>query len=189
MSRALNTLDASEKLPDGRYISFCDYGHPAGIPIFQFHGTLGSRICGLDNEEVASAGLRILTPERPGYGRTTPNPNAAAVADWVCDIQVLADRLKLDRFHVLGVSGGGPFALACAALLPHRVITATAVASPAPIDFASFWTGISLLNRMSFLISRNVPFLLPALCTTLALLKKDRNAVLTHEGEAFVKAA
>jgi pimeloyl-ACP methyl ester carboxylesterase len=99
----------------------------------------------------------------------------------------LADRLKLDRFHVLGVSGGGPFALACAALLPHRVITATAtaVASPAPIDFASFWTGISLLNRMSFLISRNVPFLLPALCTILALLKKDRNAVLTHEGEAF----
>nr|WP_315463874.1 alpha/beta hydrolase [uncultured Rhodoferax sp.] len=185
MNKAPHTPEGIEALPDGRSLSYCHYGHPEGVPIFQFHGTPGSRIFGLDSEQISDAGLRVVTPERPGYGRSSPNPNALVVADWVRDIQVLADRLQIDRFHVLGVSGGGPFALACAGLLPHRVVTATVVASPAPIDFASFWTGLSLLNRTLFLVSRNAPALLPALCAGLALIKKDRGEARTHEGEAF----
>ena len=185
MNKALHTTGAIEILPDGRCISYCDYGLPDGIPIFQFHGTPGSRIFGLDSEEVSAAGLRILTPERPGYGKSSPNPDAVAVADWVRDIQMLADRLNLDRFHVLGISGGGPFALACAALLPQRVITATVVASPTPITTTGFWTGLSVVNRMVFFISRNATVLLPLLCAAMAALMKDRGEVYTHQGEAF----
>lgn len=185
MNKALHTTEAIEKLPDGRCISYCDYGHPDGIPIFQFHGTPGSRIFGLDSEEVSAAGLRILTPERPGYGKSSPNPDAVAVADWAQDIQILADQLNLDRFHVLGVSGGGPFALSCAALLPQRVITATVVASPAPMITTGFWTGLSVVNRMVFFISRYATVLLPLLSTAMAALMKDRGDASTHQGEAF----
>ncbi len=185
MPTAPHPPDSIEALPDGRYLAYGDFGHPEGIPIFQFHGTPGSRIWGLDNEEVANAGLRVLTPERPGYGKSSPNPHAIAVADWVQDVQVLADRLKLERFHVLGVSGGGPFALACAGLIPQRVLTATVVASPAPINFASFGEGTSFLNRMVFYVSQRMPFLLPPLCNALAALNKERGEVRTHEGEAF----
>lgn len=185
MNKVPQTTEAIEILPDGRCISYCDYGHPNGIPIFQFHGTPGSRIFGLDNEEVSAAGLRILTPERPGYGKSSPNPDAEAVADWVDDIQMLADRLNLDRFHVIGVSGGGPFALACAALLPQRVITATVVASPAPMTTTGFWNGLSVVNRTVFFISRYATVLLPLLCTAMAALMKDRGKASSHQGEAF----
>jgi pimeloyl-ACP methyl ester carboxylesterase len=185
MRKTTETPDALITLPDGRAISYCDYGGPGGIPIFQFHGTPGSRIFGLDNEEVAKAGLRILAPERPGYGKSSPNPKATAVSDWVSDVDVLADHLKLDRFHVIGVSGGGPFALACAALLPQRVMTATVISSPSPMDFAGFWDNLSFFNRSLFYVSRSQPALLPAVCTALAMLMKDRQGRPTHQGEAF----
>lgn len=120
-------------LPDGRSLHWCEYGAADGLPIFQFHGTPGSRLFGLDSAEVASAGLRVVTPERPGYGRSSPHPGARW-ADHVSDVATVADALGISRFHVLGVSGGGPLALGCAAALLQRVWSATVVAGPAPGD-------------------------------------------------------
>ncbi len=99
MNKAFHTTEAIEKLPDGRCMSYCDDGHPDGIPIFQFHGTPGSRILGLDSEELSAAGLRILSPERPGYGKSSPNPEAVAVADWAQDIQIAYSGERDRRFR------------------------------------------------------------------------------------------
>ncbi|WP_375388790.1 alpha/beta fold hydrolase, partial [uncultured Amnibacterium sp.] len=81
----------------------------------------------------AEAGVRFLGADRPGYGGTTRDP-AAGIADIVPDVLAVADALGVARFAVLGHSGGGPRALACAALAADRVLAAVAVASPAPPD-------------------------------------------------------
>src|SRR6187402_1382340 len=75
--------------------------------------------------------IRVVTYARPGYGRSTRNPGRD-VASAASDAAAVLDTLDLDRVHVAGYSGGGPHALACAALLPDRVIAAVTLASPAP---------------------------------------------------------
>ena len=80
-----------------------------------------------------AAGVRFLGADRPGYGGTTRDPDAD-IADVVPDALAIADAVGVDRFAVLGHSGGGPRALACAALAPSRVLAAIAVSSPAPPD-------------------------------------------------------
>jgi len=98
----------------------------------------------------------------------------------------VVDALGISRFHVLGVSGGGPVALACAAGLPQRVLSATVVAGPAPSDGPGFWAGLSLANRALFAVARYLPALLPGVCAALALLMWDRpGQPPTHQGEAF----
>jgi pimeloyl-ACP methyl ester carboxylesterase len=79
------------------------------------------------------SGARLIAHDRPGYGSSTPQPgrDVAAVTTDVADI---ADELGVDRFAVLGASGGGPHALACGALLPDRVSAVACLASPAPFD-------------------------------------------------------
>jgi pimeloyl-ACP methyl ester carboxylesterase len=79
----------------------------------------------------AAHGPRILGADRPGYGGTSRDP-AADVADVVLDVTAVVDALAIQRFAVVGHSGGGPRVLACAALLPDRVLAAVAISSPAP---------------------------------------------------------
>ncbi|MDX6699047.1 MAG: hypothetical protein QOE65_2444 [Solirubrobacteraceae bacterium] len=96
------------------------------------HGTPSSR---LDAEALARAaadgGVRLLSPDRPGTGGSAPRP-AWSVAGWAAQAAALADALGIERFAVSGWSGGGPYALACAAVLPERVTRVTVVACPAP---------------------------------------------------------
>ncbi|WP_037502505.1 alpha/beta fold hydrolase [Solirubrobacter soli] len=83
-------------------------------------------------------GLRLVTYARPSYGGSTPAPGRD-VAGAAGDVRALADALGLERFAVMGASGGGPHALACAALLPGRVTAAVVLASPAPYTDAFDW--------------------------------------------------
>jgi pimeloyl-ACP methyl ester carboxylesterase len=84
-------------------------------------------------DAVTTAGIRLLSYDRPGYGGSTPQPGRR-VADLAADAAALADELGIGRFAVWGVGGGSPHALACAALLPDRVVAAAAVESLAPYD-------------------------------------------------------
>jgi pimeloyl-ACP methyl ester carboxylesterase len=119
---------------DGRTLAVAEWGDPNGVPLFALHGTPGSRISFWQDPTIyARHGLRRITLDRPGYGESTRLPGRI-VADIVPDIVAIADGLGFGSFAVTGGSGGGPHALACAALLPDRVLRCLADVSGAPFD-------------------------------------------------------
>jgi len=107
--------------PPETTLSFAEYGQPDGRPIFYFHGWPGSRFdAAIGDRAARDLSLRIIAPDRPGMGGTPFEPRRQ-ILDWPGEIEKLADRLGLDRFGLLGVSGGCPYTLACALRLAHRV--------------------------------------------------------------------
>lgn len=119
---------------DGRTLAVAEWGDPRGLPYIAMHGTPGGRISYWEDPDIyARHGLRRLTYDRPGYGESTRLPGRL-VSDVIPDVLAIADALGFDRFVVSGGSGGGPHALACAALLPDRVLRCLAVVSVAPFD-------------------------------------------------------
>ena len=120
---------------DGRTLAYEQQGDPSGAPVFVLHGTPGSRLSGQhpDPDKVSEAGLRLITYDRPGYGRST-RQHGRSVVDCVADIVTIADELGLERFAVTGTSGGGPHSLAAAARLPDRVIRAECNVGPVPYE-------------------------------------------------------
>jgi pimeloyl-ACP methyl ester carboxylesterase len=120
--------------PDGRTLAVAEWGDPGGVALISMHGTPGGRISyWMDPSIYARFGLRRLTYDRPGYGESTRLPGRS-VADVIPDVVAIADALSIDRFAVSGGSGGGPHALAAAALLPDRVLRCMASVSIAPYD-------------------------------------------------------
>jgi pimeloyl-ACP methyl ester carboxylesterase len=121
--------------PDGRTIAVSEWGDPKGRPVITFHGTPGSRIgyWTLEPEIWARFGLRRISFDRPGYGESTRLPGRG-IADVVPDVVTIADAFGLRRFAISGGSGGGPHVLACAALIPDRVVRCLASVSVAPFD-------------------------------------------------------
>ena len=115
------------RLPDGRVIAVEEYGDPNGAPVLYFHGWPASR---LEAGLIGDLPVRLLAFDRPGYGRSTPSPGRRLL-DWPDDVAAVADRLGLNRFHIVGLSGGGPFAAACAYALPQRV-AGLALVCPVP---------------------------------------------------------
>jgi pimeloyl-ACP methyl ester carboxylesterase len=133
------------KAADGREIAVQVSGKPAGHPVFFFHGTPGSSVGPLPRPQVLSMmGVRVISFDRPGYGRSE-RLFSRTVADVVPDVVTIADSLGLERFAVVGRSGGGPHALACAAQLPDRVTQAAALVSLAPWGAA----GLDWFNGMA----------------------------------------
>ena len=117
---------------EGRTVAAAEWGDPNGVPLFALHGTPGGRISFWQDPTIyARHGLRRITVDRPGYGDSTRQPGRI-VADVVLDIVAIADQLGISSFAVTGGSGGGPHALACAALLPDRVLRCLADVSIAP---------------------------------------------------------
>jgi len=105
-----------------------EYGDPAGAPVMALHGTpaCGAGFAWAD-EPARERGLRILAPDRPGVGLSSPI-DSWVVADYPAQLGALADALGLDRFAVWGYSGGGPYAAACAAVMRDRVTSAAIAA-------------------------------------------------------------
>jgi pimeloyl-ACP methyl ester carboxylesterase len=122
------TEDRAVDLPDGTTVGLYEYGDPDGHPVLAFHG-VPSCGAGFDwaDEPARARGLRVLAPDRPGIGKSS-GPALADAGAYPTRITALADALDLDRFALFGYSGGGPFAVTCAAELGDRV-TATAVAA------------------------------------------------------------
>ncbi|KAF7503157.1 hypothetical protein GJ744_004261 [Endocarpon pusillum] len=119
-------------LPDGRVLSYAEYGPTTGYPIFFFHGYPSSRLEAGPIAHLASRlGLRLIAPDRPGFGLSTFQPGRK-ITSWPADVSFLASHLGLVRFAVLGGSGGGPYALACAQALPHTQMSAVGVLAGAP---------------------------------------------------------
>ena len=103
------------RLPDGRRLCYAEFGDPHGLPVLAIHGTPGSRFMfGLTDKAARERGLRVIAPDRPGYGHSDyrRNPSLMRSAE---DFIALADTLELEQLAVIGVSGGGPHAIQ-----PHR---------------------------------------------------------------------
>ena len=117
---------------DGRKICFLEEGQPDGVPVLVLRGSPHSRLL-YDRwvEDAQSRGIRLICYERPGYGGSTRQPGRT-VASAANDVAAIAKELGLNRLLVWGVSGGGPHALACAALLPSLIVAAAVLAPPAP---------------------------------------------------------
>jgi pimeloyl-ACP methyl ester carboxylesterase len=120
--------------PDGRTLAVEDAADRGGYPVMVHVGTPGCRrLYGRTVEDATSRGLRLISYDRPGYGDSTPSPGRST-ADCAGDVRVICDALGIERLSMWGLSGGGPHALACAALLPDLVVTAAALCSLAPYD-------------------------------------------------------
>ncbi len=123
------STDLTVTLPDGRRLGYAEYGDPKGTPIFGLHGTPGSRLMfRIADDDARALNIRLLAPERPGFGISCYSPGRD-LASYAQDLADFADALGIERFAVAGVSGGAPYAAACAALLGDR-ITALALVSP-----------------------------------------------------------
>ncbi len=117
---------------DGRVVMFAEWGDLSGMPVLALHGTPGCRLYRHPDENlVRSAGVHLITYDRAGYGGSDRH-RGRSVADCVADVAAVADALGLGRFAVMGTSGGGPHALAVAALLEDRVTRAVCQVGIAP---------------------------------------------------------
>jgi pimeloyl-ACP methyl ester carboxylesterase len=115
---------------DGRRVGFARWGEH-GPTILCFHGGTGSRYLVLGSDYAEVVGVRVVCLERPGLGLSDPDPERT-ICSWATDVEAVADRLALGRFAVVGVSAGGPYALACGALLGNRVSHVGVVAGLVP---------------------------------------------------------
>jgi len=144
-------------LPDGRTLRVLEDGDPRGKPVFFLHGTPGCRF--LFEKHVKDArrqGLRLIGHDRAGYGGSTPKPGRT-IGDEAADVAAIADSLGIDKFAVYGHSGGGAPTLACAALLPDRLVGASSLAgvAPYPADGMDWFAGMGELNVADFQLMRS----------------------------------
>lgn len=150
-------IESTLKLKDDRTLGYGIYGNPKGHPIIDFHGIPGSRReAALIQSYVGRADICFIGFDRPGYGRSSPKRNFK-VTDLPEDVAALADHLRIARFVALGYSGGGPFALACAALIPERISAVGIISGVGPSNIGS--NGMHAANRQKFNLARRMPWI------------------------------
>lgn len=147
------------KLPDGRQLAYAEYGDPEGMPTMYCHGFPGSRLeAGLFDLPARHHKLRVIAPDRNGIGLSDPKPGRR-ILDWAYDVQSLADILELDRFFLIGVSGGGPYALTCAHQCAERLNGFTLVCPLGPLDQPALLNAMRWPAQINFRSIRNTPWL------------------------------
>ncbi|GAA3550375.1 alpha/beta hydrolase [Amycolatopsis ultiminotia] len=145
------------ELEDGRRVAFEERGDRDGFPVLRFHGTPGSRWEQFPGEEAtAGLGVRLITFDRPGYGRSDPRPDRTLL-DVAGDAEQLADALGVDAFAVTGMSGGAPFALATAWSYPDRVTAAALTCGIGPLDRPGALEGMHAPNAREFSCAAQEP--------------------------------
>ncbi|KAI1209332.1 alpha/beta-hydrolase [Annulohypoxylon truncatum] len=147
-------------LSDGRNISYAIYGdQDSSRTIFYQHGYPSSHEEAIFCHEPAQRlGIRLISVDRPGMASSTYQPNRRLL-DWPADLLALADHLKVDRFAVFGVSGGGPYALACWHQIPRSRCVGLGIMSglyPTKLGLS----GMLLMNRAIFWAAQWSPWLL-----------------------------
>lgn len=168
---------------DGRTLRIAQDGDLGGVPVLYHHGEPGSRL--LEPQDVARAhrrGIRLIGYDRPGYGGSSRH-EGRNVADCAADVRAIADALSIHRLAVRGVSGGGPHAAACAALLAGLVPAVAVLASPAPYGAPrlDYFAGMGELNvEDTKLLLRDRP-------AARAKCEADRREMLAAEVDAMME--
>lgn len=147
-------------LPDGRRLAWREYGDPDGAPVVALHGSPdSSHIWRLADEPAAAAGVRVVAPDRPGFGDSDPRPGAT-VLDWVGDHAALADHLGIDDHAVWAISGGSPHACAVAWSLPEQVTRLGLWSVIAPLHEPGVLEGANPTVARLFRAANRMPWLL-----------------------------
>ena len=173
-------IDRDVTTHDGRTLRVRDDGDPAGVPVLTLHGMPGARLVHEPDVERARArGVRLISYDRPGYAGSD-RLEGRNVADCAGDVRAIADALGLRRLAVWGVSGGGPHAAACAALLGGLVPAVGVIASGAPYGAPKldYFAGMGELN----VDDTKLYFSDPA--AALAKTEEDRREMLDGDLEA-----
>ncbi|MDH5444316.1 MAG: alpha/beta hydrolase [Gammaproteobacteria bacterium] len=136
-------------LQDGRSLSYSSYGPAHGKPVFIFHGIPGSRLEHADLSVLEQIPTRLITMDRPGHGQSDFMEDRQLL-DWPDDVSQLADSLSIDKFTVMGFSGGGSYAAACAYKIPHRLNRVVLLSSTAPFEIPGLTENIPADNRALF---------------------------------------
>lgn len=133
VEEALPFVEGTIRLDGGRRLGFAEYGDPRGRPVLWFHGTPGGRGQIPPEARVAAGrhGVRLIALERPGVGHSTPFLHHR-VLGFTDDVAQALDRLDVGRFGLIGLSGGGPYVLACARRFSTRVAAAAILGGVAP---------------------------------------------------------
>jgi pimeloyl-ACP methyl ester carboxylesterase len=182
-------MDNWIRLEDGRRLGYGSCGDPSGMPIFYCHGFPGSRLeVVLADRAAAAHSIRLIGIDRPGYGLSDAKPGRR-LTDWAEDVTQLADHLHVGRFSVLGVSGGGPYAAACAFRLPTRVAAVGMACGLAPVATARDLHGMTALNRLGLLMAVKAPSLIPVVLAPVAILLRRRPALAVAMINARASAA
>jgi pimeloyl-ACP methyl ester carboxylesterase len=149
-----DTTDHELRLADGRRLTWSEFGAPDGSPVLSCHGGL---LCRFDVEPCAGgfadAGIRVVSPDRPGVGRSDRAPGHSTAA-WADDVRQLLDALGLERIAVTGWSLGGQYAAAVAARLPDRVTGLALMAACPPLDDDHRFGELNPMDRRLALLSR-----------------------------------
>jgi pimeloyl-ACP methyl ester carboxylesterase len=164
---------------DGRTLCVQEGGRLDGRPIFAHGGTPNSRLLYEPDVELAERqGVRLISYDRPGYGGSTPLPGRT-VADCTQDVRAIAQELGIEQLAVWGISGGGPHALACAALLGDLVSAVASFASPAPFDAE----GLDYFDGQGELNVEDIKLLLADRDAAQRKCESDRQEMLTASAE------
>ena len=160
------TLDVA----DGRVLAWREFGDPGGWPLVAVHGSPdSSAVWALLDDAARRAGARVIAPDRPGFGSSSPK-SERSILDWVDDLDELTEHLELPSFRLLAISGGSPYALAVAATHPGRVAHLGLLSVISPLDAPGVTKGTNPQIRFTLLAARRAPFLLEPMGRLMAKL-------------------
>ena len=146
------------RLRDGRGLCYAEFGDPRGKPLIYCHGFPASRLEGrLMADAALRTAVRIVAIDRPGYGGSDFHPSRTLLG-WADDVAELAHQLGFDNFAVLGVSGGGPYALTCARALPEKVTAVGVVCGLGPVYEAETLRAMAWPSRLGFGLAQRSRF-------------------------------
>jgi pimeloyl-ACP methyl ester carboxylesterase len=151
------------RLKSGGNLAYAEYGSDTGAPVLFFHGWPSSRtMAELTDTAARALGVRIISPDRPGICDSSFQPNRKLI-DWPETVQELADHLGIERFRILAISGGAPYAYAVGWKIPERVRVMAIASGAVPIADLSDHSGLLSLYRRMLALYRRSPQLLRAL--------------------------
>jgi len=150
------------ELSDGRRLSYVEFGKSDGYPVMYFHGTPSSCLepLTIGEDSFLKHNLRIISPSRPGMGQSDRQRNRTFI-DWTNDTIALADHLAIDKFAILGYSGGAPYTLACALKIRDRLLSAVIAAGAGQMNQPEVKNNLRLKHRIFWKVADKFPFLLP----------------------------
>jgi pimeloyl-ACP methyl ester carboxylesterase len=151
--------EGTVRTSDGRSLAYAQMGQLDGSPLLYFHGTPGSRLDWdhpHNRPALNGSGVRLIGIDRPGFGGSTHQPQRRYL-DWPADVLTVANELELDRFAIVGLSGGAPYAIACALMFPERLTFVGIVSGVGPAETPRYRNGMNKLAATGLRLLRQAP--------------------------------